>query len=218
MPSELMASPEGHHATISSTNIDLEDISLAKEAAANAPKSVINDEASLSASVSVSVNLNMNEMVDNIVGSETTNDSGCHDHHATSMRAPPTPPSYSFDESPLKTGGNDTTYGVFGTSTAHGFLNDSDYDTPRQTSHQRTPGPLLPSIYNTVFAPTANEVSSRPSTAKGLSPNRLSLQPQANEYLVQSSVSSMHAPSSMFPNQTPHSVAGNLYYAQQDTN
>ncbi|MCJ1382893.1 hypothetical protein MMC17_006006 [Xylographa soralifera] len=216
MPSELMASPEGRHATISSTNIDRDDISLAKEASANAPKSIINDEASQSASMSVSANLVMNEMVDNIVGSEATNDSECHDYHVSPIRAPPTPPSYSFDESPVKTGGNDTSYGVFGTSTVQGFLNDSNYNTPHQPSHQRTPRPLLPSIYNTVFAPTPNEVSSRPSTAKGLSPNRLSLQPQANEYIVQSSVSSMHAPSSIFPDHTPHSVVGNGHCSQQD--
>ncbi|MCJ1283004.1 hypothetical protein MMC26_002331 [Xylographa opegraphella] len=203
MPSELLASPEGRHATISSTSIDREDISTAKEAGAYATKSIINDEASQSASVSVSAKLGMEEMVDNIVGSEATNDSDCHDYYASPIRAPPTPPSYSFDESPVKTSGNDTSYGVFGSSTVQGFLNNSNYNTPRQPPHQRTPGPLLPSIYNTVFAPTANEVSSRPGTAKALSPNRLSLQSYANEYLVPSSVSSMHAPSSLFPNHTP---------------
>ncbi|MCJ1416027.1 hypothetical protein MMC32_002362 [Xylographa parallela] len=218
MPSELMASPEGRHATISSTNIDREDISLAKEASANAPKSIINDEVSLSASASASAKLVMNEMVDNIVGSEVTNDSESHDYYASPIRAPPTPPSYSFDESPVKAGGNDTSYGIFGTLTIQGFLNDSNYNTPHQPSPQRTLGPLLPSIYNTVFAPTADEVSSRPSTAKGLSPNRLSLQPQANEYFVQSSVSSMHAPSSMFPNHTPQFVVGNGYGTHQDIN
>ena len=197
MPSELMASPEGHHATISSTSLDREDISLVKQANANFAKSIINDEASQSASVSISANLVMNEMVDNIVGSEATNDSECHKYDAMPFRAPPTPPSYSFDDSPVKTGGNDTSYGIFGSSTAQDFLNDPDYNTPRQASQQGTPRPLLPSIYNTVFAPTPDEVSSRPGTAKGLSPTRLSLKPQANEYLVQSSVSSMHASSSM---------------------
>ncbi|MCJ1403274.1 hypothetical protein MMC11_006497 [Xylographa trunciseda] len=217
MLSELMASPQGHHATISSTSIDREDISLAKEASANAPKSVVNDEASQSASVSVTANLVMNEMVDNIVGSEATNESECRDYYASPIRAPPTPPSYSFDESPIKSCGNDTSYGVFGTSTLQGFLNDPNFNTPHQPSHKGTPRPLLPSIYNTVFAPTPDEVSSRPSTAKGLSPTRLSLQPQANEYLVESSMSSMHAPSSMFPDQTPHFVVANSYCLPQET-
>lgn len=208
MPSELMASPEGHHATTSATSIDFEDITRAKEATAYAATSVIDDAVSQSASASVSANVVMNEMVDKIVGSEATNESE-YRKDAAAFRAPPTPPSYSFEDSPVKTGGNDTSYGLLGTSTAQEFLNDSRFATPHQPSPYETPGPLLPSIYNSVFALTPDEVSSRPSTAKGLSPPRLPGQPSSSDYLVQSNFSVMPALSSVIPSHTPPFVKRN---------
>ncbi|MCJ1476918.1 hypothetical protein MMC13_005587 [Lambiella insularis] len=215
MPSELLASPEGHHATLSATSIDREDITLAKQASACVAASVNNDAVSQSASASVSANVVMNEMVDNIVGSETTNESE-HYKDAAAFRAPPTPPSYSFDESPVKSAGNDTSYRLLGSSTAQEFFNDSTFATPRQPSQHEPSMPLLPSIYNSVFAPTQDEVSSRPSTAKGLSPPRSSRPRPSNENLAQSSFSAVSAPSSMLLNHTYQFAEGTANHSPQD--
>ena len=147
MPLEVMASPQGHRPTLSSTSIELGEIS-ARNALARDAASLIGDETSQSASVSVSANLVMNEMVDNIVGSETTNGSEYQGNLAGDrpVRAPPTPPSYSFDDSPAKTAGNDTTYGIMGTLTAQEFWDEQKTHSPQQPSQHGTPRPLLPSI------------------------------------------------------------------------
>jgi len=214
-----MASPQGHRPTLSSTSIELGEIS-ARNVLARDAASLIGDETSQSASVSVSANLVMNEMVDSIVGSETTNGSEYQGNLAdgTSLRAPPTPPSYSFDDSPAKTVGNDTTYGIMGTLTAQEFWNEQKTHSPQQPSQHGTPRPLLPSIYNSVFAPTAEEVSSRPGTAKGLSPTRLPVQQTPGGHMVQSSISSMQAPSSMFQENAPMSARPNMYASVQGFN
>jgi hypothetical protein len=207
MPPEVMASPHGHHPTLSSTSIELGEIS-ARNAIARDAASCVDDATSQSASVSISANRVMNKMVDNIVGSEATNDSEGPGNLAdgSPFRAPPTPPSYSFDDSPNKTAGNDTNYGIMGTLTAQEFLNEQKTHSPQQPSQHGTPRPLLPSIYNSVFAPTAEEVSSRPGTAKGLSPTRQSMHHTPTGSTVQSSISSMQAPRSMFQENVPIAV------------
>ena len=214
-----MASPQGHHPTLSSTTIELADISP-RNAIARDTGSFVGDATSQSASVSISANRVMNEMVDKIVGSETTNDSDYQGNLAdgSPYRPPPTPPSYSFDDSPSKTAGKDTTYGIMGTLTAQEFLNGQQPYSPQNTSQHGTPRPLLPSIYNSVFAPTAEEVSSRPGTAKGLSPARQPMHQTPNGYMVQSSISSMQAPSSMFQENAPMSATNNMYAAVQGVN
>lgn len=215
----MMASPHGHHPTLSSTSIELGEIP-ARNAIARDAASFVGDATSQSASVSISANRVMNEMVDNIVGSEATNDSECQGNLADGnlFRAPPTPPSYSFDDSPNKTAGNDTNYGIMGTLTAQEFLNERKTHSPQQPSQHGTPRPLLPSIYNSVFAPTVEEVSSRPGTAKGLSPTRQSMHQTSNEFTVQSSISSMQTPSSMFQENVPISVKNNKYASIQAFN
>ncbi|KAL9119600.1 MAG: hypothetical protein Q9187_003852 [Circinaria calcarea] len=196
MPSELLASPEGHHATLSSTSIEREDIAQAKMTAPDAA-STVDDRASQSASVSISANPAMKRMVDDIVGSEASNDPEHLDESprppTIENRAPPTPPSYSFEESPLKDIGNDTSYGVIGTLTAHDLVQEMRSYSPREVQLGSTPRPLVPSVSSSPFAPATGGSPSRPGTAK-----RLPLEQQRMEYSLQSSVSSMQDPSSMF--------------------
>ena len=90
-------------------------------------------------------------MVDELVDSETTDD-GFED---------PSRPQIGL--APMTELGNETSYGLFGTSTASelgGRLDMQDQ-------------PLLPSIYNSPFAPQPGERTSgsRPSTAKRSTPN-----------------------------------------------
>ena len=204
MPAEPMSSPEGCHTKVSPTTINLSDIPQPNQPVAPNALSVVGDEVSQSASASVSANAVMNEMVNDIVGSEATDESECYETlaHAAPFRAPRTPPSHSFDESPIKTCESDTSYGVFGTLTAQEFLNDHKSISPQRQSLHGTPR-LLPSILNSVFAPTADDVCSRPGTAKGLSPIRLPLQQPPDGYLVQSSISNMQDPSSMLHKNQP---------------
>ena len=219
MPAEPMSSPPDHHTEVSSTNINRSDIPQPEQPVAPNASSIVGDEVSQSASASVSANAVMNEMVNGIVGSEATDESDCPENlaHTTPFRPPQTPPSHSFDESPVKTFGNDTSYGGFGTQTAQDFLNDHKFFSPQRRSLHGTPK-LLPSILNSVFAPTADDVCSRPGTAKGLSPTRLPLQQPPDGYLVQSSISNMQDPSSMFYDNSPYSVLVNNYSPVRDQN
>lgn len=195
MPSELLASPEGHHAILSSTSIEREDIAQAKMTALDAA-STIGDKASQSASASISANPAMKRMVDDIVGSEASNDPEDLNESprppVVENRAPPTPPSYSFEESPLKDVGNDTSYGVIGTLTAHDLVQEMRSYSPQEVQ-LGTPRPLVPNMYSSPFAPATSGSPSRPGTAK-----RLPLEQPRNEYSLQSSVSSMQDPSSIF--------------------
>lgn len=206
MPSELLASPNGHQATLSSTSIEREDIPKvnghANKPAAPDAASTIDDQTSQS----TSMNTAMNHMVDNIVGSEA-------DECATgdvyySENIPPTPPGHTFDDdSSMYDPGNETNYGLMGTLTArdvvakvHAYSQSPSHSTTRSTAR-----PVLPSVLNSAFAPQPGEVSpqTRPSTASRISPTpprRFSPQPQSmpqNGYSVQSSISSMEQPSSL---------------------
>jgi hypothetical protein len=205
MPSEAFASPEGHHQTLTSTSIELSDIE-AKNATARDAASCIGDE--FTASVSISANPQMNAMVDQIVGSEATNESEYQDDMAdlTPFRGPQTPPSYYFEDSPIKSTGNETNYSVFGTVSAQEYWAEQ-----QQVAQQETPRPLLPSILNSVFAPTAEEMSPRPGTAKGLSPIRLNQQ-TPSKHLASSSISSMQAPSSLYMENLPISAQTDRFY------
>lgn len=200
---EFIGSPAGHQATMSSTSIEREDIPKAR--ATNPPRatSAIGESASEAASVSVSTNTH--RWVDNLVGSESAN----HDAPKEGLqsefadRIPPTPPGHSFGDSPVKEAGNDTSYGLIGTSTARELVRDLRSHSP-QSQQQSTPRPILPSILNSPFAPQAGEESphSRPSTAKRMtthsqrtSQNGFPILPQPVEYSVDSSISSMQDPS-----------------------
>ena len=205
MPSELFASPEGHQATLSSISIDREDISQANGSGAPDMIPVPDERDSQAASAAVSMTTDMNRMVDNLVSSEATDDSEIEDAfaNASAYRIPPTPPERSFDDSPSQEAGNETSYGLIGTLTAQDLVRDLHAYSPQQ----QTPRPVLPSIYNSPFAPQAGEEISRPSTAKRTphhsqrsSQNAIFFQQQPNHQSIPSTISSMQDLSSMaFP-------------------
>ena len=195
MPSESLASPKGRPATLSSTSIEREEILDAKKKAEPATASIIDEKASESASVSISANITMKRMVDDIVGAETTDEYDVlgQPRPTAKPRVPKTPLGYSFDESPTKYVGNETSYGVMGTLTANDLARELRNYSPQQ-AHQNAPSPILPSLYNSAFAPTPDDdISSRPTTAKGSS-----FQQQLNGYNISSSSSNLKDPSSMF--------------------
>ena len=176
---------------------------------------------------SVSVSTNTHRWVDNLVGSEMTDGNTSKEslNHDFADRLPPTPPAHSFEDSPIKEIGNDTSYGLIGTSTAREIKevgNDTSYGLigtptahdfakdlgsyPPQIQPQSTPRPTLPSILNSPFAPQAGEQSphSRPGTAKRMtthSPRNsqdgfsVTLPQQWTGYSVDSSGSLMQDPS-----------------------
>ncbi|KAI9877059.1 MAG: hypothetical protein M1830_004909 [Pleopsidium flavum] len=206
LPSELLASPSGHQATLSSTSIEREDIPKvnghANKSAAPDALSTIDDQTSQSASM----NTAMNHMVDNIVGSEADECATADVHYNENI--PPTPPGHTFDDdSSMYEPGNDISYGLMGTLTAQDFVAKvhAYSQSPTHSTNRSTPRPVLPSVLNSAFAPQPGEVSpqTRPSTANRVSPtppSQFSLQPQSvlqNGYSVQSSISSMQQPSSL---------------------
>ena len=160
---------------------------------------------SASEATSVSVSTNTYRWVDKLVRSELADCDAPEEDLQSGFvdRIPPTPPGHSFEDSPVKEAGNDTSYGLIGTSTARELVRDLHSTSP-QSQQQSTPRPTLPSILNSPFAPQAGEESphSRPSTAKRMtthsqrtSQNGFPILPQPVEYSMDSSISSMQDPS-----------------------
>ena len=210
VPSELLASPDGFAPTLSSTSIELQEIPEISDTTAPDKLSIADDGASQSATASVSMNPAMRRMVDNLVDEEEEMGS-IEDHHITNGPQELTPPNATLDDWIFQAPGNDTSYGTIGTLTAQTLLKD----VPNSSSVQQrysTPRPILPSIYNTPFAPLPSDATpspqSRPSTAKRTqghskqnSGNFSPLQPLPNGWSLHSScISSIPDPSSMiFP-------------------
>lgn len=138
----------------------------------------------------------------------------------------------AVDVTPLPNIENDTTYG-FNELNASDFVRALNKYTPQKQQPQGSPRPHLPSIYNSPFAPQADDATpaSRPNTATRISPlhsrrnseQKFSLQQQhqSNGGIIwNSSMGSMQDTSSSFSvTQTPinhfkkRSVAGNNYGA-----
>ena len=208
VPSELLASPSGHQATLSSTSIEREDIPKANS---RVNKSAIPDGASNiddQTSQSASMNTAMNHMVDRIVGSEF--DECTNGDNPDDENIPPTPPAHTFDDdSPTYDPANETSYGLMGTLTAQDLIAKvhAYSQSPTHSINRSTPRPVLPSVLNSAFAPQPGEVSpqTRPSTATCISPtppSQLFLpQPPTPQRLSghsgHSSYSSMQQPSSL---------------------
>ena len=106
---------------------------------------------------SVSMDPTSRQMVDDLVDSEMADDK------------PETPSKPGLVASSPNEVGNDTSYGLFGTSTASELEARANF----QNQHPVIPSPLLPSIYNSPFAPQPGEnaTNSRPGTAKRTTPN-----------------------------------------------
>ena len=127
------------------------------------------------------------------------------DHNIINGPQELTPPNPTWNDWACQAPGNDTSYGMIGTSTAQNLLQDLPSPSSAQQLYS-TPRPILPSIYNTPFAPLPIDATpspqSRPSTAKCVqghskqnSGNFSPLQPIPNGWSVHSSnISSMVLP------------------------
>lgn len=213
VPSELLASPDGRAASVSSISIERQDILGVAEMTAPDKVSMIDEGASQSATVSVSMNTAMHRMVDNLVDEEE--EMGSNDEHSI-LNGPQelTPPNPTLHDWAFQAPGNDTSYGMIGTLTAQNLLQEMPNPSPAEQLFN-TPRPILPSIYNTPFAPLPSDIApsplSRPSTAKRAQghskQNSASFSPLEklpNGWSVHSSnISSMPDPSSMALPHTP---------------
>ena len=199
---EFIGSPEGHQARMSSASVERQDMPQANGIIPTDIASAFPENASEPASVSVSTNTHC--WVDNLVGSETADIDALEGlRTGFADRISPTPLEYHFEEPPTTEPGNDTSYGLIGTSTARDLVRDLRTSSP-QNQYQSPPRPTLPSILNSPFAPQPGEESphSRPSTAKRMtthskrnSENGFAIPRQPLTYSVDSSVSAMQDPS-----------------------
>ena len=212
---EGMREDESFQAPLSSTGIGLEEVTHVDET--TLPDAPASNSGGVSQAASISVNMDpaSKRMVDDLVGSETTDDgesaefnsrfeNGIPDGLADSGQGP----------SPAKAVEDETSYGLIGTSTAREHFGDLREPVPN------SPRPLLPSITNSPFAlqPGEETPGSQPSTAKRKkashsqqnSQTRFPLQRQPVTLSVNSSSSN---PSTM-PDPTPVPHANGLCHNQ----
>lgn len=186
---EGLPSDAGCQAAESSTSIGRADFTHVDETAIADPAGSVDGEASQAASAGVSMDLASKRMVDDLVGSETTDEDEIPIAAAQGLLNP---------ISELKDVGNETSYGLIGSSTAREHFGDI------QDQPQVSPRPLLPSIYNSPFAPQPGEATpgSRPGTANRTTPSHSQQNSQTRTPLQQqinSSISSMADPSNYNP-------------------
>ena len=169
-------------------------------------------ETSQAASISVNMDPASKRMVDNLVGSVTTDDgedAGFIDHSTNEALR-------GFGRSEHRPSaaqvGDETSYGLIGSSTVREHFGDPQNPIPN------SPRPILPSITNSPFAlqPGEETPGSRPSTAKRKTPShsqqnsqtRFPLQRQAMGFPVASSPSNL---SSMPDPTAPTSYTSGAY-------
>ncbi|KAI9782270.1 MAG: hypothetical protein M1835_004068 [Candelina submexicana] len=193
VPSELLASPNGHHTTSSVPSVEREDMPHLNDSSPPAAESTTTnaedeEDASLqriistseAASTSISMDPSMKRMVDSLVNSSTSdlNEPDLTPPFKTFI--PPTPPEHSLED-PFNaaTAVHETTYyGPSSTLTAKALVDmtrsHSQSSTQLRHTPRQTPRPTLPSIWNTPFAPQSSDSSplTRPSTARRTSPSQ----------------------------------------------
>ena len=125
----------------------------------------------------------MKRMVDELVGSEATCDADFLDSPTRDKapRPPPTPPSYSFDDSPFDKPNDHTTYDLLGNH--HGY----DFPVDGSPDQEQLSTPRFSSLYTFPMATYHSETASRPSTA-----HRVSSQQQRDDYDTKPNVMSPH--------------------------
>ena len=207
-----MREEETYQASLSTTGIELEEVTHVDETTLPDAPASISGETSQAASISVNMDPASKRMVDNLVGSETTDDgedAGFIDH--STNEAP-----HGFERSGQRPSpaqvGDETSYGLIGSSTAREHFGDL------QNPISHSPRSILPSITNSPFAlqPGEETPGSRPSTAKRKTPShsqqnsqtRFPLQRQAIGFSVASSPSN---PSSMPDPTAPTSHTNGVY-------
>ena len=191
---EGMQEDQSYQARVSSTGIELEEITHVDETTLPDAPASVSGEASQAASISVSMDLASKRMVDDLVDSEETEDGD----DAGFSEQPTNRALYGFpypghSSLRLKDVGEETSYGLIGSSTAREHYRDC------QDPVANPPRPILPSITNSPFAlqPGEETPGSRSSRGKGNTPShsqqnsqtRFPLQRQPIGYSVGSSSS-----------------------------
>lgn len=213
---EGMREEESYVAPLSSTGIELKEVTHIDETTLPDAPISINGGASQAASISVTMDPVSKRMVDDLVDSEL-NDNG-EDAEFIDHATNEVPHSFvdpRHGSSPAKDVGDETSYGLIGTSMAREHFGDL------QGPVSNSPRPHLPSIINSPFAlqPGEETPGSRPSTAKGKTPShsqqnsqtRFPLQRQPNAFSADSSPSN----SSTMPDPTAPNSYANAFYRHQ---
>lgn len=213
---EGMQEEESYHAPLSLTRIELEEVTHVDETTLPDAPASISGGASQAASISVNMDAASKRMVDNLVDSETTDDGG--DAELIDQSTNGIPRGFAvpgYGPSPTKYVGDETSYGLIGSSTAREHFGDL------QDPVTHSPRPLIPSITNSPFAlqPGEKTPGSQPSTSKRKTPghskqNSQTRFPQPMGFSLDSSPSN---PSTM-PDPTPGSHANGFYHNQHPLN
>ena len=210
-----MREEESYQTPLSSTGVDLDEITHVDETTLPYAPTSKSGGASQAASISVNMDPASKRMVDNLVDSETTDDgqgSELIDHCTNEI-----PPSFAdpgYGPSPPKGVGDETSYGLIGSATAREHFGDLQGPVSN---------PRLPSITNSPFAlqPGEETPGSRPSSTKRKTPShsqqnsqtRFPLQRQQIRFSVGSSPSN---PSTMPDPTAPAATAHeNEFYRNQ---
>lgn len=188
LPSQFYATPHGHQHTLSATSIEREDIQKVKQDPAYVAETRSVFGGSQSASASVLANMHcIVEGVERLVESDTYENAPTRTELPAFLGgSPPTPPGHTFEADSVSPFPEDRDAiprvaiprvtippPGLGPSNAHGVTS-----VPLAQSY--TPGPPLPSIWNSAFAPRPGEARSpqpRPATARQVNPPGLSQQP-----------------------------------------
>ena len=213
---EGMREEEGYQAPLSSTAIELDEVTHIDETRLPDAPASISGKASQAASISVNMDPASKRMVDDLVDSETTDDG--EDVELIEKFADES--QYGFVgpghiPSPAEYVGNETSYGLISSSTAREHFGDL------QGPVTNSPRPPLPSITNSPFAlqPGEETPGSRRSTTKRKTPShsqqnsqtRFPLQPHSTAFSVDSSQSN----TSSLPDPTAPGPHRNGFYRNQ---
>lgn len=152
------------------------------------------------------MDLDAKRMVDDLVGSENISQMDEDTEKLANGVWHSGDPIQSPYHSPGKALGNETNYGLISSSTAREHFGDF------QNLHPVSPRPLLPSIYNSPFAPQPGEETpgSRPGTTNQKTPSH-SHRGSQSTFPLQQQPDAIHVPSSLIsmPDPTdPRSLAG----------
>lgn len=151
---------DNYQAPTSSMTIERQEVTHIDETVLTGTAALDKDEASLASGPDI-MDPASKQMVDDLVESETTDDPNNK-----------TPRFGNFADGPSLAStvalANETSYNLIGSSTLKDYLENLDNQPPA------SPHPLLPSIYNSPFAPQPGEgatPASRPGTAKRITPS-----------------------------------------------
>ena len=213
---EGMREENNYQAPLSSTGVELNEVTHIDETVLPAAPASSSGRASQAASISVNMDPASKRMVDDLVDSETTNDGDDADFlEQLADDIPGNFPSQARDVA------EETSYDLIGSSTARQHFGDLQAPNANQS-----PRPSLPSITNSPFAlqPGEETPGSRPSTTKRKAPShsqrnsqtRFPLQRRSIAHSVHSSPS--NASSVPDPTAPPGPYANEFYRNQPRLN